>query len=56
MTAAEEVLQRWIRRPESNFGFLIANDANTDGFKFHSRETASPELRPRLTLTYTIAK
>jgi ferric-dicitrate binding protein FerR (iron transport regulator) len=56
MPAAEEVLQRWIRRPDSNFGFLIANDANTDGFKFHSREAASPELRPRLTLTYTVAK
>jgi ferric-dicitrate binding protein FerR (iron transport regulator) len=54
--SAEEAIQRWIRRPDTNFGLLIANDAMTDGFKFHSRESATPESRPRLTLTYTVAK
>ncbi|MBI3858162.1 MAG: FecR domain-containing protein [Planctomycetes bacterium] len=53
--AAEAVIQGWIRKPESNHGFLIANDTNSDGFKYHSRESAAPDLRPKLTLTYTVA-
>jgi len=54
--AAEAVLQKWIRKPDSNFGFVLASDTNTDGFKFRSREASSHELRPKLTLTYILAK
>jgi ferric-dicitrate binding protein FerR (iron transport regulator) len=52
--AAEAVLQSWIRTPASNHGFIIANDTNSDGFKFHSREASNVDYRPRLTLTYTL--
>src|SRR5205807_3191565 len=38
--AAETVLQAWIRQPLANHGFIIANDNNTDGFKFYSRESS----------------
>ena len=51
--SAEAAIQSWIRTPASNHGVIIANDSNTDGFKFYSRES-SPERRPRLTLTYTL--
>jgi len=54
--AAEGVIQGWLRKPDSNQGFVIANDMNTDGFKFHSREANLHGLRPKLTLTYTLAK
>ncbi len=52
--AAEAVIQGWLRNPASNHGFLIANDAVSDGFKFSSREAYPHELRPKLTLTYTL--
>jgi len=54
--AAEAVLQKWVRKPDSNFGFVLASDTNTDGFKFRSRESSSHDLRPKLTLTYILAK
>jgi outer membrane biosynthesis protein TonB len=54
--AAEAVLQGWIRKPDSNHGFVIASDSNSDGFKFHSREAIPHDLRPKLTLTYTLAR
>jgi hypothetical protein len=53
--AAEAVLQSWIRTPGSNHGFIIANDSNTDGFKFYSRESSHLDRRPRLTITYALA-
>jgi ferric-dicitrate binding protein FerR (iron transport regulator) len=54
--AAEAVIQKWLLKPDSNNGFVIANDSNSDGFKFHAREAYPHNLRPRLTLTYTLAK
>jgi ferric-dicitrate binding protein FerR (iron transport regulator) len=53
--AAEGLIQSWIRLPASNHGFVIANDNNTDGFKFYSRESSHADRRPRLTLTYTLS-
>lgn len=55
LPAAEQVIQGWIRNPASNHGFILANDGNADGFKFHSRESAVPERRPRLTISYTLS-
>jgi hypothetical protein len=52
--AAEGVIQSWIRLPASNHGFILANDNNSDGFKFYSRESSHVERRPKLTLTYTL--
>jgi ferric-dicitrate binding protein FerR (iron transport regulator) len=49
------VVQGWVRNPRSNAGFLIANEANSDGFKFDSREYKDPSRRPRLTVRYTLA-
>lgn len=54
--AAEGVLQGWIRKPETNHGFVLANDTVSDGFKFHSREAFPHELRPKLKLEYTLGK
>ena len=54
--AAESVIQKWLLKPDFNHGFVIANDSNSDGFKFHAREAYPHNLRPRLTLTYTLAK
>ena len=52
--AAEALIQRWLRQPASNHGFLIASDAVSDGFRFSSREAFPHDLRPKLTLTYTL--
>lgn len=52
--SAEAVIQGWVRNPATNHGFLIANDTVTDGFKFSSREAFPHDLRPKLTLTYTL--
>ncbi len=52
--AAEAVIQKWVRNPASNHGFLIASDVVSDGFRFSSREAFPHDLRPKLTLTYTI--
>ncbi len=49
------VVQGWVRNPRANSGFLIANDANSDGFKFDSREYKDPSRRPRLTVKFTLA-
>jgi len=54
--SGEGVIQGWLRKPDANHGFVIANDMNSDGFKFHSREANPSGLRPKLTLTYTLAK
>lgn len=54
--AAEAIIQNWLRKPDANHGFLIANDTVSDGFKFHSREAFPHDLRPKLTLTYTLSK
>ena len=51
--AAEAVIQKWIRTPASNHGFLIASDVVSDGFRFSAREAFPHDLRPKLTLTYT---
>ena len=49
------VVQNWINAPKENFGILIAGpDANIWGVE--SRETAVPDRRPKLTITYISGK
>ena len=52
--AGEGAIQSWIRVPKTNHGFIIANDNNTDGFKFYSRESSHAERRPKLIVTYIV--
>ena len=47
------VVQRWVDSPATNQGIIIANETNTDGFDFDSRDNADASLRPQLTVTYT---
>lgn len=48
-------VQGWISQPGKNHGILIAGpDANIWGLE--SRETAIPDRRPKLTITYTSGK
>lgn len=48
-------VQGWINQPAKNFGILIAGpDANIWGIE--ARETATPERRPKLTITYISGK
>ena len=48
-------VQGWIAQPGKNFGILIAGpDANIWGLE--ARETAMPERRPKLTITYISGK
>jgi ferric-dicitrate binding protein FerR (iron transport regulator) len=46
------VLQAWVARPSLNHGFLIVNEANSDGITFESREASAPARRPKLTVSY----
>src|SRR6185295_2998331 len=52
--AGEAQIQSWIRLPAGNHGMILANDNNSDGFKFCSRESSVHDRRPKLTLTYTL--
>jgi hypothetical protein len=48
-------VQGWVNQPGKNFGILIAGpDANIWGLE--ARETATPERRPKLTITYISGK
>ncbi|HZE96067.1 MAG TPA: DNRLRE domain-containing protein [Planctomycetota bacterium] len=46
------LVQSWINAPAGNLGVQIAGSSPSAGFHFHSREAASPESRPRLTIVY----
>jgi hypothetical protein len=46
-------LQAWVRQPATNFGVLLGNDDNSNGFRFESREVKAPERRPKLTVLFT---
>jgi hypothetical protein len=49
------VVQGWVSAPAQNYGILIAGpDANVWGVE--SRETAVPDRRPKLTITYISGK
>jgi hypothetical protein len=46
------LVQNWVNAAPSNQGLLIAGPTPTAGIRFSSREAASPEARPRLTVVY----
>ena len=47
------VVQGWVDNPASNNGIIIANEANTDGFDFSSREATLTSNSPQITVTYS---
>jgi hypothetical protein len=46
------VVQGWIDRPASNFGFIISNSETHDALQVNSRECLSPADRPKLTIHF----
>lgn len=46
--------QNGINAPASNFGFILRNAANTDGFDFFTKEFATANRRPLLRITYDL--
>jgi hypothetical protein len=51
-TAGIALVQSWVTNPDSNHGFIFANESSWDGIGFDSSENASPMFRPRLSVTY----
>ena len=50
------VVQSWVDNPPSNYGFIIQDYINaSNGLDFSSRETGTATVRPKLTVTYSIA-
>ena len=47
-----DLVQRWVNDPSSNHGFLLANTENTNSVRFDSREGATPEDRPKLSVDF----
>jgi hypothetical protein len=42
-----------VDNPASNNGIIIANETNTDGFDFSSREATLKSNSPQITVTYS---
>src|SRR5829696_904869 len=51
-TLSPDVVQSWVDNPASNNGIIIANESNTDGFDFSSREATLTSNSPQITVTY----
>jgi len=45
------LVQSWVDDPANNFGIIIADTTNKDGFDFTSRESNTATLRPQLNVT-----
>lgn len=52
--AGVEAVQRWVREPSTNHGYVIANPDATDGLDYRTVDNGTLTLRPRLTVTYTL--
>lgn len=50
-------VQAWLDLPSGNYGWLVRGVETTGGTakKFESRESVTPEMRPLLTVEYTVA-
>ena len=48
----EALVQAWVNGPAGNFGIVVASSALNNAWEFNSRESAPPERRPRLSVTY----
>jgi hypothetical protein len=53
-TAGAAQVQAWIDNPASNYGFVLHDYANTDGFQFSSSEVTNRFRRPKLEVTYVL--
>ena len=51
-TTGKSVVQGWIDKPATNYGFWICDPNNTDGFDFDSSEAATAANRPKLTVQW----
>ena len=51
-------VQDWLDSPSSNFGWLLLGNEATEGTtkRFDSRDSETPENRPKLTVAFTIAE
>jgi len=47
------VVQSWIDRPASNFGFVLANSDSGDALQVASREALAAQERPKLTVVWS---
>ena len=45
-------MQAWINAPAGNHGIAVASVQQNNAWEFNSRESAPPERRPRLSVTY----
>ncbi|MBX3359232.1 MAG: DNRLRE domain-containing protein [Phycisphaeraceae bacterium] len=50
------LVQSWLDLPTGNFGLMVRGDetVNTSAMRFDSRESAVTEVRPALSITYTV--
>lgn len=46
------LVQQWVNNPESNYGVILQDYANTDGMGFHSSEHSDVGTRPTLSLNF----
>lgn len=51
-TSGKGVVQGWVNTPASNYGLVIRDSANGDGFDVDSSEGATLARRPKLTVCY----
>ncbi len=52
-SAGAAVVQKWIRNPSQNFGFILTDGSSSDGFDFPAREEPVSTRRPKLTVVYS---
>jgi hypothetical protein len=46
------LVQSWVDDPASNYGFIITDSSADDGLDITSRESSTPDDRPKLTIVY----
>ena len=51
--AGVALIQDWVDGASSNYGFIAANSATTDGLDFRSSEYGAATERPKLSVTYS---
>ena len=47
------LVQSWVNNPSSNKGFVLLNYINRNGLTFESRESITPQNRPKISITYS---
>ena len=54
--AGVAAVQQWIDNPSLNYGLIISDESNSNGFEFDSSDNETIANRPRLTISYTGAE